>query len=236
MIVRSLIVSSRLFYIDDSGAESTGYATFSWVEVDFTHWTTGLRSWLDWRKAIAADPEILIPVHYELHATNFLNGRGNPSRLGDSWNRHKANRWALAGDALSVISQLPIASMGTVYRQCKGRPGGYGTQRGEVYAALVAMIDKRLIASGDTGLIVMDGDGTDPTYLPAHRELKLATRALVEDPLFQHSHQSQWVQIADLVAFVTYQHVLQAPNRSYAWSWYPSYLEALHDVGGLTGV
>ncbi len=79
-----------------------------------------------------------------------------------------------------------------------------------------------LTAAGELGILYMDGDGTDRSYVAAHRELKLATRSLIEDPAFQHSHSSHLVQFADLVAYAGYQHVLQLPEKRFAWPWYPS--------------
>jgi hypothetical protein len=41
----------RLFYVDDSGAEVSGFATYSWIEFLVEDWKPGLRQVLDWRKA-----------------------------------------------------------------------------------------------------------------------------------------------------------------------------------------
>ena len=68
----------RLFYVDDSGAEETGYAVFAWIESTFPNWTRGLRAWLDLRKSLYAQYQI--PPSAELHATKFISGRGNPSQ------------------------------------------------------------------------------------------------------------------------------------------------------------
>lgn len=73
----------------------------------------------------------------------------------------------------------------------------------------------------------MNGDGTDTGYAKAHRELKLATRSIIEDPLFQGSHLSQPVQVADLTAWTTYQHLLRHPGKRQFWGWYEQYLRAL---------
>lgn len=212
----------RLFYLDDSGAEDTGYVTYSWVEVDITDWRTGLRTWLDWRHAISE--RYRIPVQAELHATQFIGGRGNPS-LDERWNRQPAQRLDVATEALRVVGSTPCLSVGTVYRRTTARRRAFHTQRTEVYEQLVHLIDGRLITDGDLGILIMDGDGSDPSYVSAHRSLKLSTRAIIEDPVFQHSHVSQWVQIADLVAWVTYQHLLRHPGKRHVWDWYQTYLE-----------
>jgi Protein of unknown function (DUF3800) len=80
-------------------------------------------------------------------------------------------------------------------------------------------------------MIFMDGDGSDQGYYSAHRALKLADRHVIEDPLFQVSHRSQWVQMADLVAWSAYQALQRSPDRRFAWNWYDDYLAA-HDANG----
>lgn len=66
----------------------------------------------------------------------------------------------------------------------------------------------------------MDGDVSDGSYITAHRGLLLSTRSLVEDPAFQHSSRSQWVQLADLIAYAAYQSLQRADEKRFAWDWY----------------
>lgn len=68
----------------------------------------------------------------------------------------------------------------------------------------------------------MDGDGTDNSYTAAHGRLNLATRSLVEDPMFRHSPGSQWVQLADATAYAAYQHLLRHETKRFAWGRYPA--------------
>jgi hypothetical protein len=89
-----------------------------------------------------------------------------------------------------------------------------------VYQELVLFLDARLLRADELGMLVMDGDGTDGSYCSAHRALPLATRSLIEDPGFQHSRRSQWVQIADLVAYASYQHLARLPETRFAWNWH----------------
>jgi len=79
---------------------------------------------------------------------------------------------------------------------------------------------------------VMDGDGSDRGYLNAHRNLKLASRNIIEDPLFQAAHRSQWIQMADLVAWAAYQSILQNPKKQFAWNWYKTHLGTCDVNGG----
>ena len=221
-------MSAKLLYVDDSGAEVTGWVTYSWIMVDLIDWSAGLSSWLDWRHDLACRTGI--PKLYELHATKFLSGQGTPSS-DPAMKVPKAARQAIIEEALAVIGATSCLSIGTAYRHTTAHRRHYAEQRADVYKHFLAMIDADLAARGDRAVIVMDGDGTDKTYLRAHRNLDLATRAVVEDPVFQHSHVSQWVQIADLVAWTTYQYLLRSPSRSYAHHWYSAHLASCDMLG-----
>jgi len=218
----------RFFYIDDSGAPDTGWIVYSWIECTIADWRVGLRGWLDLRKDLFA--RYAIPPSYELHAAHFAGGAGNPS-TDAAWNRHKRNRGEVLQLALGAIAATPQLQVGSVYRVTGATGRAYAAQRADVYQSLVNRVDARLGAAGEHGLIFMDGDGTDTSYYGAHRGLKLAHRNVIEDPLFQPSHRSQWVQMADIIAWSVYQGLRRAPNRRFAWDWYGTYLQR-RDVNG----
>lgn len=210
-------MQTRLFYVDDSGTVDTGWVVYSWVECALSDWREGLRDWLDFRKQLYRDSRI--PPAYELHCSKFLNGRGNPS-TDHSWNRHKRNRRTVVRDGLTVIGRCPQLSVGAVYRQTAAKGADYAAERASVYEALVNSVDTRLASQGNFGLIFMDGNGSDSTYYDAHRGLKLARRHVMEDPLFQPAHRSQWVQMADLLAYAAYQSRARQGAKRYSWHWY----------------
>jgi hypothetical protein len=214
-------VAVRIFYIDDSGAESTGYVVYGWAEVDIPQWSAALGYWLAFRKRLYASTGI--PADYELHATQFIPGRGTPSG-NPKWDRYKKNRAKVAQTALATIASMPGTMAGAVYRRTAKKGHGYYAERAEVYQDLLADLDQRLAAAGDHGIIVMDGDGSDPAYQREHRKLKLATRHIVEDPWFAGSHSSQPVQIADLLAYSAYQAVLRHPGKRFMWDWWARHL------------
>jgi len=218
----------RLFYVDDSGAESTGFVVYSWIECAIHDWRLGLRGWLDLRKALYA--EYGVPPAYELHATKFIRGSGNPSTM-PGWNRRKQNRSDVMRSALATIGTTAELKTGTVYRHSAARGVAYQAERVQVYEALVAHLDERVGAAGEVGMILMDGDGTATGYYNAHRALKLAHRNIIEDPLFVPAHRSAWVQMADLVAWTAYQGLLRHPGKRFAWNWYDEHLRA-SDVNG----
>ncbi len=219
---------TRMYYVDDSGAGETGYAVFSWITCDITAWRTGLAAWLALRRRFFVDYQI--PPSYELHASVFVNGRGRPS-LNAAWNVHKANRVEAAKLALSAIADCPELTVGTVYRRFH-RPRWLGEARTDLYARLVDRLDHQLAERGEFGLIFMDGDGSDRNTAEAHRLLKLDDRHVIEDPSFRDSRRSQWVQMADFVAYTAYQNLLRDPTRRFLWSWYDHYLRNSDASGG----
>lgn len=208
---------ARLIYVDDSGAELTGFATFSWVEVSLDDWRAGLGQILRWRAHLTKNYGI--PKNYELHAVNFANGRGNPS-IDETWNRRKAHRSAVLDEAFNRFSTWTWLHGGTVYSSTKLRREAFASERARVYAELVQHLDRRLEDAGEWGFLVMDGDGSDGSYITAHRQLPIATRSLIEDPAFQHSYRSQWVQLADLTAYAAYQSLARVAEKKFAWDWY----------------
>jgi hypothetical protein len=221
-------VPVRLFYVDDSGSPENGWIVYSWIECTIVDWRLGLRAWLDLRKQMFADHKI--PPAYELHAAHFIGGRGDPS-TDPAWNRRKRNRAIAIQQALTAIGTAEALRVGTAYRLSASRGRAYNQEREALYEALVAHLNERCGRAGEYGMIFMDGDGSAHGYYAAHRGLKLADRYIIEDPLFQVSHRSQWVQMADLAAWSAYQGLVRSPNRRFAWDWYARYLGP-HDVNG----
>ncbi|WP_409483022.1 DUF3800 domain-containing protein [Arsenicicoccus dermatophilus] len=218
----------RLVYVDDSGAEISGIVAYSWVELVDGDWSIALGRWLDWRDLLWERHQIGKAV--EIHSTSFVNGRGRPS-LNDEWNASKARRRAVFVQGLDAIAGAGCLRVGTVYARTTGRRGDYRAERLRVYGELVSVLDGHLAGAGELGIVVMDGDGTDTGYLGAHRALRLRTRRIVEDPMFQHSSRSQWLQMADMVAYSAYQEILQEPAKAFAHGWY-SRLREIDVLGG----
>lgn len=222
------LMQTRLFYIDDSGAARTGYAVFAHLTCDITTWTTGLASWLALRRRLFVEHGI--PPAYELHANEFLTGHGRPS-LDPVWNLRKTNRVAVAELALETIGACSALEVGSVYRRFT-RTRDAGIVRAALYSALLHDLDRRSAETDSYALVFVDGDGSEPAYPAAHRSLPVHSRRIIEDALFLASHRSQWIQMADLVAYVAYQSLVRDPARQFCWSWYDQFLRASDPNGG----
>ena len=221
------------FYLDDSGAQDTGFVVYSWIEACPEAWPAGLRHWLDLRKELYRDYQV--GADEELHATAIYGGRKLPSTSA-MFNQSKKQRHELLERATEAIGQNPHIKIGTVYRRTSDRGKKYARHRTEVYGKLISHLDGRLIADDHYGQIFMDGDGSDRTYHQAHRSLPLATRRILEDPIYQGSHLSQWVQMADIVAWTTYQSILQYPGKEEPARWYGAHLRGRDINGGPVAV
>ena len=77
--------------------------------------------------------------------------------------------------------------------------------------------------------MIIDGEGGGDSscrgYVRLFRSLNLSGRQLVGEPFFQPSDQSQWIQIADIVAYTAFQSVARRPGREFCWTWYEDYID-----------
>jgi hypothetical protein len=191
------------------------------VEVSAVHWASVLQRWLQQRRTLYANYGI--PPSVELHATELIGGRGTPSRFAKV-NRSKQLRRHIVRDALAAIGEIDEIRVGTVYRYTAERGRNYQAVKADVYSTLLHYWDTQCARESRFAMVYMDGDGSDKTYLDSHRRLHLGSRRIIEDPHHQHSHLSQWVQMADLIAWTAYQSIRKHTNKKFAWDWYDLYL------------
>jgi hypothetical protein len=207
----------KLFYVDDSGSEKSGLAVLGWIELDILDWSSTLERVLDWRRGLAEAHGI--PKSHELHAVKFVNGRGSPGS-DEQWNRVKRYRQEIAQDFFGNMATWPGVTIRGLTRKTNERRHGYQRAREAAYTHFVTYAEASLQQTGAHGVVFIDGDGTQSMYRRAHRRLNLATRRIVEDPAFQHSHGSHLIQVADFVAYALFQREVQNPAKDFSWDWF----------------
>lgn len=219
----------RLLYVDDSGSERFGWIVYGWVECSPRGWRRGLRSWLELHKELWRDHQI--PPATELHATHYSNGRGRVSTNPQITLWKDLGR-EVAQNGLALLADCEDLKVGATYRKTSASGTDYYRQKADLYRQLVEHWDQEHAAEDSFVLVSMDGEGTDPIYFNAHRSLPLDTRHVIEDPLFHDSKRSQWMQMADLVAYTVYQHLDRHQHNEFAQHWYAEYLQG-SDVNGV---
>lgn len=213
-----------LIYVDDSGDRHR--SLYSALIVHHQDWSEVLSLWLSARLGLFDLHEI--PVRSELHAVKYLKGRGevsiNPNRnsLMQRTRNSPTGVCADIGNALAGCIAASGVELLTVWSE--------GNQKEPVYSALVDHLERYLEAKDCHGILMVDGDGSDGSYLRRHRELPIQTRRLVEDPWHQPAHTNQWIQMVDLVAYLAFQSI-KAENKALDMI-YDSWLATVDVRGG----
>ncbi|WP_330350111.1 DUF3800 domain-containing protein [Streptomyces sp. NBC_00582] len=202
-----------MYYIDDSGIPSSGLALYTAVGVPKAEAARVLRVWQELRDRWSRDHGI--PPEYELHANNFLAGRGRPGGR----NPLKIERYRMAQEALDVIAAQPGLDIVTVYTQDATH---WGRAKRRAYDRLLRVLDQRLAEAGETAALVVDGDGSEHLYDEVHLSLRPSRIPLSAVAI--PAHVSTWLQMADLVAYCGCQAIARQENRRFMWGWYGRHL------------
>ncbi|MGW2540455.1 DUF3800 domain-containing protein [Kitasatospora sp. NPDC001574] len=208
---------SRCFYLDDSGDLNRGIMLYGWIAV-----ATELLPELE-QRILRFRGELLhrygIPVDYELHAHKFVVGRGRPGgRDLSGMERRRATR-----SMLDFLAGLPGVTIGSVFRD--GLFKSDRRQVAETFAGALRRIDAQLVAENEYGELVIDGNGTDPLYQQVFDQVRPARIAGLA---FAPAHENQWLQFADLVAYLAFQGLVLAPNRVHLHHRYRDQLPKAH--------
>jgi hypothetical protein len=208
----------RIFFVDDSGDQTI--AVLAAISFELNEWHRVLVEWLGWRRWMWK--QYGLPTDFELHAQEFISGRGeivyrdsrrivqSPRIDGVLGLRKEAYRRSMAQiNRQEGVSVLAVAWQGKTIA--------------DAYAWFINQLDELLADLGEEAIIVVDGLD-DSSYRPAHRQLNIKTRRIIEDPLMQSSRHSQLIQMADLVAHAAFQHLVADPEKRFMWDWYPTLL------------
>jgi hypothetical protein len=222
-----------LIYCDDSGSSNDGLVVFSWVEVKPDQWASVLGAWMNHRKSLYV--RYGVPPSVELDASELVAGRGSPS-LDATFNASSDLRRELVQDSVRAIGEIESLDIGTVYRRTPERGRAYQQVKGDVYSELLRYWDDRCAREGSFSMVSLDGDGSDKTYLKAHRRLDPVSRRIVEDPRYLDSPSSQWTQMADFLSWCAYQAQRRHPAKESVWGWYDEYVMTLRPNSVMTEV
>jgi hypothetical protein len=209
---------TRIFFVDDSGDPTI--AVLAAISFELSEWRRIYSEWLGWRRWMWK--HYRLPADFELHAREFLSGRGEISYRDSG----RITQKPLINSVLNLRQEAYRRSLVQINRQ-EGvsvlAVAWQGRTIAEAYAWFIAELDQLLADLGEEAIIVVDGLD-DSSYRPAHRQLHIKSRRIIEDPLLQSSRHSQLIQMADLVAYAAFQHLAADPEKRFMWDWYPALL------------
>ena len=195
-------------YIDDSTDRPTNI--FSAIAIPHENWNEAFRCIKDWRIHLKNTHNI--PLGYEMHATEFLSGRGSGYFL-NNLSRHKRSQ--IFHKTFQVIEYMTAEYGLRVFNVCTQNDNQY-----QAFERLLNRINRTMQAWDDYAHLVCD-EGKQQQYITMTRKMRVfnpipsnsgvwgdgsVTRnipieRILEDPQFKDSKNSYFIQAADFVAY-----------------------------------
>ena len=204
----------HLIYIDDSFERPT--QTYAAVAVAASSWRNAFNDVLAWRRGLKKTDGIF--VRKELHATDFVAGRG---RVGVN-TVGKYRRCQIFRDAFVLLNRLQGVK---VFSSCRTANAEWAFER------LVTRVHKTMEAWDSHAILIVD-EGKEAEMTRLIRKLSVynpvpvytgprtlvtqnvATLRILEDPFFKESSRSFFIQFADLVAYGLLRREKQIPSKN----------------------
>lgn len=219
----------HLVYIDDSrdGHE----LCFSALLVPVDQWQTCLNHLVGMRRQMAASDGIYMSV--ELHATDWLGGRGKIARRAVP----KGARVRLFNFTLSAITMMPGVQIINAHDRKRNEM--------RLFERLMNRIHVNVTKAGSHALIVSDeGKSYDrllrrlrrhnyiasrySTWEDGSRAKNLPLQLIIEDPVYRDSAKNFFIQAADFCAYALLRH--RVPTSAARWYEFDKSFEILEPV------
>lgn len=206
-------------YIDDSTDRPINI--FSAIAIPHDRWNEAFEYIKKWRTHLKEVHNI--PLGYELHATEFLSGRG-ASEFLRSLSRHK--RAQIFHKTFEVIEYMKAEYGVHVFNVC--------TQNDSQYQAFERLLNRinRTMQSWDSYAHLICDEGKENQYISMTRKLRvynpipsnsgvwdngdytrnIPIERILEDPQFKNSKNSYFIQTADFIAYGLLRRENPTPN------------------------
>lgn len=209
-----------LAYIDETGDESRTMHTA--LLIPCGDWGQCARTWLRWREQV--HKRWGIPASFEFHASDLLHGNGLDAlppmddkrgvKVEPTVMRSSGIQREIFEKSIKTIGTLSGLRIITCFRQGTDRMASYG----QLLDALTQFLDE------EDGHALALVDGTDVGHGAVHRRLGLEQRRIVEQPWMNDSHNNQFIQATDFVAYAAYQRVARQEGKRELWNLYETWL------------
>ncbi|WP_420431066.1 DUF3800 domain-containing protein [Hyphobacterium sp.] len=197
----------HFIYIDDSTERPVNI--FSALCVPCAQWNEAFSRLKRWRTHLKEN--FGIPLNYELHAAEFLSGRGSSGGL-DQLSRHK--RAQIFHTSFRVTNWLNEIGV-TLFNVCNADDDQF-----RAFERLLNRINRTMQVRSSHAHLICD-EGKEHQYVSLVRKMRVhnhipsryglwddgnSTRNItldhiIEDPQFKQSHRSYFIQHADLMAY-----------------------------------
>tara|TARA_R110002074_G_scaffold288548_1_gene460228 strand:- start:329 stop:1057 length:729 start_codon:yes stop_codon:yes gene_type:complete len=198
----------HFLYIDDSTERPVNI--FSAICVPCDQWYEVFGVIKGWRKHLLKVHGI--PMNYELHAQQFLSGRGAAGSL-KTISRHK--RAQIFHTSFKMLNYLNQKHGVTIFNVCNADDNQY-----RAFERLLNRVDRTMLARNSFAHLICD-QGKEDQYTALVRKMRVHNhipsqfggwndggttknipfRRIIEDPQFKESHKSYFIQAADFSAF-----------------------------------
>lgn len=193
-----------LIYINES-YDATHFA-YSALFVPAFEWNRVFEDILKWRRDLFDKHNI--PLDYELHATDFVGGRGEPNE-----NRDKTYRAGIFASAFTIFDAIEGVSIINGITDNK-------KNHMRLFEYILNRINRTLETYNAYGILVCD-EGNESSLVSIVRKMKkeniipsseyyrvsqdqlhynVPLERIIEDPLFKTSKSSYFIQLADFIA------------------------------------
>jgi hypothetical protein len=207
-------------YVDESGGSAT--FTLGCVMVEAVRWPDVFDDLIDYRRFLR--DRFGVPVRTEIKANHLLHNHGAFRALKLS----ESARFAIYRGLMRLQAKLGLKSFAIVIRKdAMDAAGNKADPKLVAWEYLLQRLE-RFTTKDDTDLMLLhdegDGDFVRKVLRKARRVggagsafgtgvLKRPARRVLDDPVARQSHQSYFIQLADLTAYAAFRHLYPPPSR-----------------------
>lgn len=210
----------HLAYIDES--EGASSFTLGCIMIPAANWLSAFDTVLDFRRFLR--DKFKIPVRAELKAQYLLQNKG-PLRANPL---SESARFAVYRSHMRLQAKLNFTTFGVVIRKAELAARGPGQQAKVVAWEYLIQRLERFTTRGNTHVLVNHDEGDGGLVRKMIRRarrigtagsafgtgsLRRPAARIVDDPISRKSHESYFIQFADLTAYAAYRRVYPPPAR-----------------------
>jgi hypothetical protein len=214
-----------LGYVDESGSRGPGSLTYTLgcVLVEDRQWAGAFDDFIAYRRYLRAT--FGVPVRAEVKAHFLLQNKGPFRKLALS----ESARFSIYRGFMRLLPKIGLSIFAVVVRKDVMASRGLTQDPRDTAWQYFLQRLERFTSKGGTQILLVHDEGEHATVRKLARRARRAGSAgsayatgglprpltqLLDDPVAKMSHESYWVQVADLTAYAAFRHVYPPPPRN----------------------